>query len=82
MDTKCGKRVCQIASPPNSSGVREIYFFGIIDCFTPYNWKKVVAHTAKKSMWNEVIYYDYFYYCDNYYYDYYYYYYYSNDYYY
>jgi hypothetical protein len=56
MDTKFAKRVCQIASPLDDNGESEIYFIGIIDCFTLYNWKKVVANNVKKTKWANVCY--------------------------
>jgi len=48
MNSSLGKNVMQIAAHK----VDEIYFIGIIDCLTPYNWKKVVAHTAKSTQWS------------------------------
>jgi len=48
MNTKFAQQVCQVVSTPDSNGESEVYFMGIIDCFTPYDWHKVVAHTAKK----------------------------------
>lgn len=35
-----------------SADLKELYFISIIDCLTPYDWRKVVAHNAKKTAWS------------------------------